>query len=305
MSLELRGGGGLTAVIDEQRGAAVVSLTVPDGRSVLSAVSVETRRRLIDEAPVDADPSQLSWMGESRGGWEVMAPNAGGAGGVDARYEFHGTAGRIPWRVAQHDGSSAVLDAHADDWAFGREIRVTDRALEVTEVLQTSRSRPAAWGSHLAFGGDLLDGPLTLTLPGRAVAGTVDGESADGAALAELLKQPHRIGSALAYIDCEGDGRARLSNGAQGISATITWDARVLPFLWVWIELGGTTGWPWFGAVRALGIEPVSAWPADGTAALVAAGRELTIEAREPRVATVRVELDWASGHQQEDNEPR
>src|SRR2546430_4944366 len=43
-----------------------------------------------------------------------------------------------------------------------------------------------------------------------------------------------------------GDGRAALR---------VEWNARTMPYLWVWQEHGGTRTYPWWGRLRTVGLE--------------------------------------------------
>jgi hypothetical protein len=39
-----------------------------------------------------------------------------------------------------------------------------------------------------------------------------------------------------------------------------------MPAMWLWVETGGTTGWPWHGSTTVVGLEPATTTPARGLA---------------------------------------
>ncbi|MFC7591718.1 hypothetical protein ACFQYP_54445 [Nonomuraea antimicrobica] len=69
------------------------------------------------------------------------------------------------------------------------------------------------------------------------------------------------------------------------------WDARLLPYLWMWQELGASTGHPWWGRVYTVGLEPFSSMPTDGLAAAVANGTALVLDPHETKVLRLRAEV--------------
>jgi galactose mutarotase-like enzyme len=72
-------------------------------------------------------------------------------------------------------------------------------------------------------------------------------------------------------------GRVRLE-AATRPAVDLSWDADVLPWLLLWLPLGGDHGAPWFGTVEALGLEPVTVppWTSPDALPLLAPGDVVT-----------------------------
>ncbi len=49
----------------------------------------------------------------------------------------------------------------------------------------------------------------------------------------------------------------------------------MLPYLWLWQELGASTDYPWWGQAYVVGLEPFSSYPTNGLAAAVDNGTAL------------------------------
>ncbi len=97
--------------------------------------------------------------------------------------------------------------------------------------------------------------------------------------------------SDIAYLSGFGDnGWYELRSGDDGAGVQVAWDATVLPYLWLWHELGATADWPWWGRAYVVGLEPFAGYPTDGLAAAVANGSALTLEPHGAR------HLAWSIG---------
>ncbi|HVQ91839.1 MAG TPA: DUF4432 family protein [Mycobacteriales bacterium] len=262
-------GGGLTGIRDRSSGGQVLWRT-----PWADETPVPPRDR-----PLDVD----TWVRHSRGGWQVLLPN----GGDDCdwhgvRHGFHGEATVIAWRVLRQSGASATLAAalSATPIDVERTVTATGADVVVTERLSNRSAQPVdlMWTHHPGFGGDLLAGPVRLdtnagafqlddrapvvglpATPGDAGrwpwVGTVD------------LRHPRDGSALLGYLsDFDGDPWVRLARADGSLGVRLGWDAATFPRCWLWQELGGTTGSPWHGAVRVIGVEPATSWPGQGLA---------------------------------------
>ena len=63
-----------------------------------------------------------------------------------------------------------------------------------------------------------------------------------------------------------------LSNEGLGVGFGLAWPLDVFPHVWLWQELNGTQGYPWYGRSYVMGVEPNTSFPADGLAAAVERG---------------------------------
>jgi galactose mutarotase-like enzyme len=242
------------------------------------------------DGPLDVGP----WVRHSRGGWQVLLPN----GGDDCdwrgvRHGFHGEASVIPWAVSppassvRDEGSGATsvrltaaltaapLDVERTITVNGGDVvvreRVTNRTPDPVEVI---------WTHHPGFGGDLLAGGVTIdsnartiTLDDRAAVTGIGAAPGDrgrwplvGPGAADL-RHPAEGNALLGYLS-EFDGAPWVSviRDDESLGVRLAWDEATFPYCWMWQELGGTTGPPWHGEVRVIGIEPSTSWPGQGLA---------------------------------------
>ena len=112
------------------------------------------------------------------------------------------------------------------------------------------------WGHHIVFGPPFLSDATTADVP------------------VEL-----RRASSIDYL--HGHDSYTIHDARVGLR--VSWDARTMPYLWVWQEHGGTTAYPWWGRLRTVGLEPFSSQPTDGLAEAVRNGTALRLAPRETR----------------------
>jgi hypothetical protein len=238
------------------------------------------------------------------GGWQCMFPNAGAASAYEGiAHPAHGAAFADRWELRADDESSVELEIRAPgDLQLSRRIElysrrpalfVRDRILNVGK-LTTSFS----FGHHPVFVGrrdsvlDLPAGIAVLEAPADAQGVSVAASESLTLSLADLLGTGREAFWALA---CSGPGSARLrassaeSSGAW-TAASMAWDARALPYLWVWIRKqprrrDGSD-------VISVGIEPVSASSPTGLADAVRRGEQLILEPG--RACTFGLDLELA-----------
>lgn len=201
------------------------------------------------------------------GGWQEVLPNGGVPGAhAGATYGQHGEVSVVPWdHTIERDEEDGVTVAF--------EIALRTVPLRLTKRLSLDRNTPALrvsetlvnesdvevdamWGHHIAFGPPFLNDNTTVDLPvelGRA--------------------------SSIEYLE----GRDRYTIRDERIGLRVSWDARTMPYLWVWQEHGGTTAYPWWGRLRTVGLEPFSSRPTDGLAEAVRNGTALRLKPREAR----------------------
>ncbi|MFD0469071.1 hypothetical protein ACFQ0B_12700 [Nonomuraea thailandensis] len=165
----------------------------------------------------------------------------------------------------------------------------------------------AMWGQHLVYGPPFLRPGARIRLPEGITV--IPHESA--------INPPERrvgAGGAWPVVPAHGGGETDLSVvpepgapsdivyltgfGEEGwyeisgdIGMRVEWDATVLPYLWMWHELGASTGYPWWGRAYTVGLEPFAGMPTDGLAAAVANGTALVLDPHETKVARLRAEV--------------
>ncbi len=235
---------------------------------------------------------QAAWLERYPGGWQVLFPNAG-EGGVHGgvRHVFHGEASLAPWAFECASDGRAIemaLDCFSVPVALRRRVSVAGDTLTVEERIanQGDAVVECVWAQHPGFGGDLLAGPGPARIdcgarrvrvdeaydpPGNRLRPGAEGAwpyVAGQGGDAVDLREPLEGGSAFAYLldfdGSEGWASLRREDGALGV--VLSWDLGVFPVAWLWEELGGSRGWPWFGRGRVVGLEPCTSWPGHGVA---------------------------------------
>ncbi|WP_314649658.1 hypothetical protein [uncultured Microbacterium sp.] len=215
--------------------------------------------------------SSAEWHRRYRGGWHVLVPAAGDPS-PDAVVEqpFHGEAAWRTWRL-EHRVDAVVarvllrtLPLHVERSVSIAPGRVT---VETRVRNEGPDEAPIVWVEHPAFAGALFD----------------DADVRLGDAAVPIVTAP---GGEFADVDGAA-GAVEVQSRSAGLDLRMTWDADLLPRLYVWQERRGSTGFPWWGAVDAVGIEPAS--DAYGTA--TAGTGSVRIAADAEIVSTVVLEI--------------
>lgn len=245
----------------------------PSGLSVLGQVPWKAV-----DAPLDppAAPDERTWLTRYTGGWPLLFPNGGDACCFAGEFHgFHGEASIAPWSAEA--GVSALrltrrfltVPVHMQ-----REIALDHDVVVIRETAIAEGARPVTvmWGHHPTFGSDLLDGEFELQAGARTVMAdrsydpsanplhpgasgdwpTVQGK----AGMIDLRREPRGVVAALAYLGNFKSPWISVRRLDNAIAATLTWDQRVFPSVWLWYELGGTQEPPWCGQARLIGLEP-------------------------------------------------
>jgi galactose mutarotase-like enzyme len=239
------------------------------------------------------------WLETYAGGWQLLLPSGGGPSthrGV--HHAYHGEACSLPWEATvgtAADGADQVeLRVRLEDSPLLVE-RVVSLAPGRGEVVVAERvtnegdeALEYTWGHHPAFGAPLvgpgtrivtpastiladafLDGPANPLEPGSTHAWPV-ARTRDGADLDLSVIPPVSPGrSMLGYLAGFDRGSASIENDALDLTCTLWWDAEMLPFAWLWQELGATEGPPWLGQAYTIAIEPSTSFPAIGLGGVV------------------------------------
>ncbi|MFE6969966.1 hypothetical protein [Isoptericola sp. NPDC057653] len=277
--LRLRSPGGEHAVEVDPTGARVASLEhTPTGTELLLRLPWE------DEDWSGAYPSSSSneeWHRRYAGGWHTLVPHAGDARTVDGvEHPFHGEAAWRRWRVVDRDACSCTLEVvlRTVPLTLRRTVRATPAGVEAVQQVVNHSPRTVAftWTEHPTFGGALAGPGSTVSLGGEPVeaAFPLGSEPAGG----------------FRSLRTRGRGDAELRNDAAGIVVVVRWDPDLFPYLHLWQEHRATAGFPWYGTVDAVALEPACRpYDVEGEALgpLVLAGGE-TMTARFEIAATVR-----------------
>ena len=211
--------------------------------------------------------TEHDWLAAWNGGWQPLLPNAGGEY-LEGKFPqgFHGNASQASWSVLEKDSHSISLEWSDENLHSLRSININESEVKVvgSVVNLDTEPRPLIVTEHLVLGSDFLNSKVTLEPVGEAqfkeleYDGTAKGdgfepwESFQESNWSSVTAQtPARMG-VFSGISC-----MRVSN--ENYEIEISWDAKNLPYLWIWEEIAYTQEHPWNGEYLALGIEPSSA----------------------------------------------
>jgi hypothetical protein len=250
----------------------------------------------------DALPgSPEAWLSTYAGGWQVLIPSGGGQSvhrGV--HHPYHGEACSRAWSARTEtdvdggdrvqlrirlSGSPLLLERTVSLVPGGRQVVVEERVTN-----EGYRPLDYMWVHHPAFGAPLvapgarirtsattlladatLDGPANPLEPGSSydwpVVETREGRRLDLSIVPDAAPGRQLLG----YLSGFDEGSVSIENDALGLACTLCWQLDVFPYAWLWQELGGTAGRPWFGGAYALAVEPATSYPASGLGGVVEA----------------------------------
>ncbi|TMR10189.1 DUF4432 family protein [Nonomuraea turkmeniaca] len=253
------------------------------------------------------------------GGWQEIFPSGGAPSEYrGARLAQHGEVSGLPWSyevAADSEEEVAVrLRVRTRRLPYLVEkvfrLRSGTAALEIESLATNDSPVPlhAMWGQHIVYGPPFLRPGARIRLPegvqviphatainpaGRRVrAGgpwtwpKVPAERG-GATDLSVVQEPGSP-SDIVYLTGFDEGWYELLGD---IGIRVEWEASLLPYLWMWQELGASTGYPWWGRAYTVGLEPFSSMPTDGLAAAVDNGTALALDPYETKVLRMRAEV--------------
>lgn len=279
---------------------------------------LHTPRGLRPPAVQSIDSSWGSFLDYYQGGWQEILPNGGPActyKGAD--FGLHGEVTTVPWEYAVEVDTPAEVRVTLSVRPFrtpfhlqrSMTLRKGEPALLIEETLTNEGREPMQymWGHHPAFGAPFLGPDCRVDLPGDALtietfagaAGTrlrggrrhgwpliVEDES-----VALDFSRPDSPGTGhedLGYVIDLPQGWYALTNQTTQVGFALSWSLDTFPYLWVWRQFNQSTGYPWYGQVYTLALEPWSSYPSAGLLAAIDNGTAATIEPGETRHAWLR-----------------
>lgn len=280
----------LTVDVEPRRGGEIRAVRDRDGRNALGYYDWA--------APASAGPghtygsSELDWLSAYRGGWQETVPNAGDESRLDGAFQgivlpFHGEASVLEWTVTEATATSCELTVALRLPLVVRR-RMTlhpDRPtllVEGTIVNESDVEVPFVWGHHPVFpivpgtrleagDGDYTTEPREAGDVASARGRWPDAVDHDSAAV-DLADAPTRPTMRLLYLHGHRQNWVVVRQPAGLPSVAMAWDLRAFPATWVW-QMRGEQGFPWFGRMAVMGVEPQTAWPYDGLAGAVERGQ--------------------------------
>jgi hypothetical protein len=257
-----------------------------------------------------AADSATAWLEAYEGGWQEIFPNGGTANlyrGVELN--FHGEASLASWdyeiTVAHGDVAEVRLSTRLrrSPFLIERTMRVEAGrpVLRFRERITNQGREPldAMWGHHPAYGAPFLSGACRIDTNARTVHaddeiggalnpltkggtfswphGERDGIATDLSLVAGPDDPPHET---MAYLaDFAGEhGWYGITNTELALGVGLVWPTAIFPYAWLWQEMHASLGFPWYGEVYVMAIEPFSSMPGHGLSNVIAkTGTQLTL----------------------------
>ncbi len=292
--------GALTVGVNTDLGAEITKLAGADDTNLLFAPDWQTPTPANRSKTYGSDA--LDWLSEYRGGWQELFPNAGNPCTVlGTPLPFHGEVSRAQWAWQWLDeGRSLRLTVGARLPLVLERTMTLDAARPILTIEERIRNEsllsvPYIWGHHPAYSAPLATPGAQIDLPGGRVVTdlSLDGPAVDLVPGSEH-RWPHATGrdgspvdlsvvpeapiARLCYLSELSAGWYAIRNPQAGIGAALAWDVAVFPNLWLWQEIEGSQGMPWYGRGQITALEPATQWPSHGLAAAIEKGQAHVLE---------------------------
>lgn len=289
----------LDVLVDPGQGADIVSVVPARLGANLLFASPWSGSPAAFAPPVTGD-SWVDWHTRYRGGWQVLCPNAGAERrAYGTVWGFHGEAALVPWQVTDAGETSLTLETELTSapLRLRRTVEVSGPALRVTEHLTNLAPVPIEthWMHHPAFGHPLIDKGTRISANARRLLADEEAPGPllePGAAYVWPLKpvatlpgcdEPRAVFGCL--TDFPEHATYTIANPALDLAVRVGWPSRTWPHAWLWQELHGSTGFPWYGRGHACAIEPSSTIPGVGEGR----GQTLPLAAGQTREGTIEL----------------
>jgi uncharacterized protein DUF4432 len=249
--------------------------------------------------PIAANTEE-TWLEGYEGGWQEIFPN----GGDSCLYKgchlnFHGEASILPWDFQVRKTSSRVsavftVSLFRSPFLLRRELTIESGrpTLLISERISNLAEEDMhfMWGHHPAFGAPFLAGECRIQLPGGVfqahdveispaskIPAKAEGEwplvpGKDGPVDLSIVPPPNDRHSEFGYVRNLAAGWYAIASHKYGFGFGLAWPREVYPYLWVWQELRGSFGFPWYGRCYVMAIEPFTSIPGTGLQNAIAAG---------------------------------
>ncbi|MCP9212071.1 hypothetical protein [Streptomyces cucumeris] len=239
-----------TATVDPS-GAALTTLT-----DRATGIQLLLRTPWADQrhGAMRAADSGAEWHRRYPGGWHTLIPHAGDARVLDGvEHPFHGEAAWRAWEVEDTGTGHCTLTValRTAPLEVRREFAVDDTGLRITQTVRNFSARPAAfaWTEHPAFGPELVGGRCRLELDDATGTQEFPLHPPPGVPDRPPPTRPLTVVHS-------GVRTARLYNEELAFGVELAWDAEVFDHVWIWQERRTTPGFPWWGTVDTVAIEP-------------------------------------------------
>jgi galactose mutarotase-like enzyme len=259
-----------------------------------------------------------SFLDYYEGGWQEILPNGGPSctyKGVE--FGLHGEVTTIPWEyqieLDQPDIVKVTFSVRPFRSPYYLQREMTLKQNEPMLILEESLTNEGRetlqymWGHHPAFGAPFLNESCRVDLPGQdliietfaGAAGTrLKGGGRHNWPLVQEgngptidLSRPDAPGieqEDLGYLVNLAEGWYAITNQDQKVGFAMSWSLETFPYLWIWRNFNMSTGYPWYGQVYTLALEPWSSYPSAGLVTAIENGTAVSLAPGETRTAELR-----------------
>lgn len=266
-----------------------------------------------------ASASWGSFLDYYEGGWQEILPNGGAActyKGIE--FGLHGEISTIPWQYRIDADTPVEVQVTLQVEPFRTPLQLERRmilrtgepVLIIEEALTNHGREPMdfMWGHHPALGAPFLSPSCRCDLPAGNLILEVFGDGDAGSRLSS--RKQHRWPLAtedsgvsvdfsrpdppgvdqedLGYVIDLPEGWYAITNQQLAVGFAMTWPLEVFPCLWVWRLFNRSAGYPWYGRVYTMALEPWCGYPSAGLATAIENGSAGKIEPGETIHATLR-----------------
>jgi hypothetical protein len=257
-------------------------------------------RRLRDRLP--GENTEAAWLDHYEGGWQEIFPNGGDACVYrGAPQVFHGEASVLPWNYAIRLRSSSQIEVefsvqlYRTPFLLRRTVTVREDlpSLLIREVVQNQGEEEMhfMWGHHVAYGAPFLAAGCRLEIPAKTFLAH-DGDAVSASRIKPAVSSPwpqvpgkngrpvdlslvpdadDRV-TEFGYVCDLKEGWYGLVNPVEGFGVGMAWPKEVFRYIWLWQELRGSFGYPWYGRCYVMGVEPFTSIPAAGLTSAIERG---------------------------------
>jgi len=226
-----------------------------------------------------ADSSFLDFY---EGGWQDIVPNPGlVSSNRGASWGMHGESSLVPWRAAVADkGEDAHLDLSTSLMRYPLRLEKTltlaegSSVLRIDEVVKNLGEQDIefAWLQHIVFGRPIVGPGMAVDMrAGSCTAGAYKQTRLKSGVEFEWPAAPATDGSIVDMSKAPPSGSRyednlyvtmkepwyAIRNTTFGLTVGVSWDLKVFPSLWYWLN-NGAIDYPWWGRSYNLGLEPSS-----------------------------------------------
>ena len=313
----------IEVAITPDRGADITRLV---DRETGIQVFAESPTGLVTRSATSSGSSLVQWISGYPGGWQILVPNAGTErewAGVTQGY--HGEASLAKWDIRSFEPHRLEVETYllTAPLYIARTVSINGQLLSVVDRITNQASQPTSFRlcQHPAFGDHFLDGSSYLEVAARRFL--ADGENPGSLVAQDQTGTPEEVfkqGPHSTTISLPGPGSGESLSGAftefppqrdgstttsvtfvspnTGLSARLSWDIKIYPHAWFWIEANGTPTWPWFQRLYSVAVEPSNVLPGSGEsqAGLERGGPGTTLEGGETLTSEVTLELKRVAG---------